>query len=224
MSISIFTGLIMFAKYWDCDPLVSGRISQPDELLPYYILDVARTVPGLPGLFIAGIFSAALRYSKCPKDDHSYLKSSTLSAVINCLCASIYEDFISRYVFKGTSERTVSNYLKVLAIIIGSITTILVYVVPYLGNLLPLAVSIGSVAGGTLLGLYTSAVLIPAINAKGALYGGIASIIFATWIIFCAQYYRSVKVITYPTLPVGINGCQNFTLANITTGQNPHLQ
>lgn len=61
VSFSAYSGLMIFAKYFDCDPLESGKITQPDQLLPYYVMDIGRVVPGLPGLFIAGVFSAALR-------------------------------------------------------------------------------------------------------------------------------------------------------------------
>lgn len=56
-----FLGLIMYAHYMDCDPLTAGYIQKVDQILPYYIMDVTSTLPGLPGLFIAGIFCAALR-------------------------------------------------------------------------------------------------------------------------------------------------------------------
>lgn len=60
-SLSCFTGLIMFAKYSECDPISTGNIKRSDQLLPYYVLDIAKNLPGLPGLFIAGVFSTALR-------------------------------------------------------------------------------------------------------------------------------------------------------------------
>lgn len=56
-----FTGLLIYARYHDCDPLASGRIERSDQILPFYVMDVAGKVPGLPGLFIAGVFCAALR-------------------------------------------------------------------------------------------------------------------------------------------------------------------
>lgn len=60
-SISCFSGLIMYTIYKDCDPFTSKKISRPDQILPYYVLDVARNIPGLPGLFVSGVCSTALR-------------------------------------------------------------------------------------------------------------------------------------------------------------------
>lgn len=51
----------MYAKYSDCDPLTSKQIKRSDQLLPFFVIDVAGKIPGLPGIFIAGVFSAALR-------------------------------------------------------------------------------------------------------------------------------------------------------------------
>lgn len=60
-TFSVLMGLIIYAKYADCDPFKTGEVKRTDQLLPYYVMDVAAYVPGLPGLFIAGVVSAALR-------------------------------------------------------------------------------------------------------------------------------------------------------------------
>lgn len=60
-SISCFSGLIMYSKYKDCDPLTSGKVKRMDQLVPYYVLDVAKNIPGLSGVFVSGVFSTALR-------------------------------------------------------------------------------------------------------------------------------------------------------------------
>lgn len=61
-AICCFSGLIIYAKYHDCDPLSAGYMKRPDQILPYYVMDVAGQISGLSGLFVAGLFSTALRY------------------------------------------------------------------------------------------------------------------------------------------------------------------
>lgn len=60
-SISIFSGLIIYAKYKDCDPILAGKVKRIDQVVPMFILDMVTGVPGLAGLFVAGIFNTALR-------------------------------------------------------------------------------------------------------------------------------------------------------------------
>merc|ERR1719233_1809036 len=72
-------GLCIFYQYRDCDPLISGRIRSPDQLLPLYIVERMSEMPGMPGLAVAGIFSGSL---------------STVSSAINSLAAVTLEDYI----------------------------------------------------------------------------------------------------------------------------------
>lgn len=48
------------------------------QLMPYYVVDTMGMIPGLSGLFVAGIFSASL---------------STVSAALNSLAAVTIEDY-----------------------------------------------------------------------------------------------------------------------------------
>ena len=57
-----FAGLVIYAKYHDCDPVSSKIVSKADQILPYFVMDVLGEWKGLPGLFVAGIFSGALRF------------------------------------------------------------------------------------------------------------------------------------------------------------------
>jgi len=52
--------------------------------MPLYVLDTMGSVPGLTGLFVAGIFSAAL---------------SSVSPVLNSLAAVTMEDYLKVYIF-----------------------------------------------------------------------------------------------------------------------------
>lgn len=128
----------MYAKYSDCDPFTTGAVSRNDELLPHYVIDVAGNVPGLSGLFIAGVVSAGLRYACLYSRKHSNFRkvnSSTLSAFLNCLSGTIYEDFIVKFMPAGTSEKSASNTLKLIVAVTGTLCTLLVFVVEHMGGI-----------------------------------------------------------------------------------------
>jgi len=74
-------------------------VASNDKILPYYVLDVAADVPGLPGLFLAGLVSAGL---------------STMSAGLNTVAGTIYEDFIDRWMPESNDkENKAANIMKV---------------------------------------------------------------------------------------------------------------
>lgn len=94
-----FSGLAIYYLYHSCDPLLQGRVSSRDQvskqlnvvsdqfieinwllqLMPLFVVDAMGAYPGLPGLFVSGIFSASL---------------STVSAAVNSLAAVTLEDYI----------------------------------------------------------------------------------------------------------------------------------
>lgn len=58
-----FSGLTIYSKYHRCDPYLQKRITSPDMLMPLYVMDTMSSMPGLPGLFIAGIFAKAICFN-----------------------------------------------------------------------------------------------------------------------------------------------------------------
>lgn len=61
VSFCCYLGVLIYAVYHKCDPMLSGAIKADDQLFPLYIMEVLGSFKGIPGLFIAGIFGAALR-------------------------------------------------------------------------------------------------------------------------------------------------------------------
>jgi solute carrier family 5 (sodium-coupled monocarboxylate transporter), member 8/12 len=60
ISICCYNGLLIAAHYHDCDPLTTGLAKAKDQVVPLLVMDTLGEFPGLPGIFVAGVFSAAL--------------------------------------------------------------------------------------------------------------------------------------------------------------------
>ena len=62
-TIIALIGLVIFAYYEKigCDPYRSGAISSPNQIVPYFVVDVLN-YPGFPGLFLAILYAGALRF------------------------------------------------------------------------------------------------------------------------------------------------------------------
>jgi len=50
-SLACYTGVVVFANYYDCDPIKNGQLERPDQLMPYFVLQsFGDKFPGLPGM------------------------------------------------------------------------------------------------------------------------------------------------------------------------------
>ncbi|XP_017769964.1 PREDICTED: sodium-coupled monocarboxylate transporter 2-like [Nicrophorus vespilloides] len=197
---SVYIGLLIYAKYNKCDPILTKKIQVADQILPYYILNVINKVPGLGGLFIASIFSGGI---------------STLSAALNALSCTIYNDFIAVFMPLDYPQEKVGKILKLTVVLVGIICTVLVFIIEQLGSILPLAISLPSISAGPLVGLFLMGMLVPSINSKGALYGSILSVILLIVMILGSFYYKMQKLITFETKPTSTQSCS--TPYNVTT-------
>ena len=61
--MTCLAGVVAFAYYADkgCDPVSGKLIRDSNQILPYFVMEVL-IYPGLPGLYVACLFSASLRY------------------------------------------------------------------------------------------------------------------------------------------------------------------
>lgn len=202
---SCLVGLIMYAKYETCDPVVTKQIKKVDQILPFFVMEVAGKIPGLPGVFIAGIFSAAL---------------SSMSSGLNTLAGTIYEDFL-RHRFPKASEKRVSDVMKSLVVILGLLMLSLVFVVEQMGQVFRISIAVSGLTAGALLGLFTVGMLSRYVNTKGVICGSIGSMLIVGFIMVGAQ-----SLPKDPPLPTRTDGCDfafNVTKAvtEISVDDNP---
>ncbi|CAB4012240.1 sodium-coupled monocarboxylate transporter 1-like [Paramuricea clavata] len=74
-------GLVIFAVYADCDLRKSKKVTSNDQVLPYFVIDKLGYLTGVPGLFMACLFSGTL---------------STASSGINSLITVTLEDVVRK--------------------------------------------------------------------------------------------------------------------------------
>ncbi|XP_017784798.1 PREDICTED: sodium-coupled monocarboxylate transporter 1-like [Nicrophorus vespilloides] len=191
-SMCCYMGLLIFASYHKCDPITRGSIAKSDQLLPYFVMKIAGAVPGLPGLFVSGVFSAAL---------------SSMSTGLNSMTGVIFEDLIKPHIKKPLSESHASFLMKVIVVLIGSICVGLVFLVEKMGALIQASGSLAAITAGPLLGIFTLGMFFPFANPKGALAGGILSGTLVGWISIGTQLKMANKEIIFPQKPVSVEGC-----------------
>ncbi|CAH0402025.1 unnamed protein product [Chilo suppressalis] len=201
VSLSCYTGLVIYATFAECDPLTTGAIRKSDQLLPYFVMTITGSIPALPGIFMSGVFSAAL---------------SSMSTGLNSMCGVIFEDLIRPAYNKPISEKTASFIMKMIVVVIGAICVALVFLVEHMGALIQAGKSLAGITAGSLLGLFSMGLFLPWVNATGALVGGVTSTLFVGWISLGTQAAMMRGDIVVTPKPISIEGCPaNFT--SITT-------
>nr|XP_015839648.1 PREDICTED: sodium-coupled monocarboxylate transporter 2-like isoform X1 [Tribolium castaneum] len=194
-------GLLIYAHYANCDPFISGKIQRHEQLYPYYAMEIAGQIPGVIGFTLVGLFCATM---------------STISSSLNAISGVVYKDFLSRYLKSNITEKTSGKILRVIVVITGIVSMLLILVLQNLGDVLPVAVSGASIGSGPILGVFFLGFLFPKANAKGAFYGAIVSFIFQTFVFVVSKMYRFKKIIVDVPLPFSVSGCwtSNNTLPN----------
>ncbi|CAH1792919.1 unnamed protein product [Owenia fusiformis] len=136
------------------------------QLLPYYILDVFGRVPGIPGIFLATIISAAL---------------STVSSFSNSVATTMWVDWISKCRPMSESQATAcTKFLVMVVSILSTAIALIAYKIP--GQLLQVIISLGSACGGSTAGMYILGVFTRRCNWKGAVVGTWVGLAFVLWI------------------------------------------
>lgn len=207
VSVCCYCGLLVYASYAHCDPMTAGLIKADDQLLPVYVMQTVGHLRGIPGLFIAGVFGAAL---------------SSLSVVLNSTSAVLYEDIL-KGVFKiNPSEKNASIFVKGSILILGALAMGCVFVVEKLGGILGVATSLSAIAAGTTFGVFFLGMLVPWANTKGALVGGICGAFMSGWVSIGSQAMVAAGRLASQKLEVLVDQCP-IELGNVTATDPPMI-
>ncbi|KAG1662985.1 Sodium-coupled monocarboxylate transporter 1 [Nymphon striatum] len=163
------------------------------QIFPLFVMETLGEFPGIPGIFVSGVFSGAL---------------STVSSGVNSLSAVTIEDILKPYFLKSYSETTITKITKALALGYGVLCIILVAVAQQLGGILQAALSVFGMIGGPLLGVFTLGIFFPHANSKGAIVGTISSLVISFWIGIGSFLYKPAS----PRPPISVAGCPELYL------------
>ncbi|XP_019202815.1 sodium-coupled monocarboxylate transporter 1 isoform X2 [Oreochromis niloticus] len=141
---AVFSGLCLYSFYKDCDPWTAGQVSFSDQLLPYLVMDILKGYPGLPGLFLAAVYSGTL---------------STVSSIINTLAAVTVEDLIKPNV--TLTDRQLLHISRALSCGIGVLCVSMAGLASLMGLLAQARTIIGGVSGSPMFGLFVLGVHLP---------------------------------------------------------------
>ncbi|CAH6786916.1 sodium-dependent multivitamin transporter [Phodopus roborovskii] len=196
LCMSSLIGLVMFAYYKKYTMSPQQEQAAPDQLVLYFVMDLLKDMPGLPGLFVACLFSGSL---------------STISSAFNSLATVTMEDLIQPW-FPQLTETRAIMLSRSLAFAYGLICLGMAYISSHLGSVLQAALSIFGMVGGPLLGLFCLGMFFPCANPLGAIVGLLTGLTMAFWIGIGSIVNRMSSAVASPP----VNGSSSFLPSNLT--------
>lgn len=124
-------------------------VTAKDQVVPLYVMEVVGMYPGVTGLFVSGIFSAAM---------------SSLSTMLNSVSGVVLKDFVEPLRAQPLSERQTAYILRASVLFFGLISMVMVRLVSKLGMVMQLSATVGSMVSGPLLGVFVAGMTMPFIN------------------------------------------------------------
>ncbi|XP_046561757.1 sodium-coupled monocarboxylate transporter 2-like [Haliotis rubra] len=198
-SLTIFSGLVAYS-YYDykrCDPIASNQIDSFDQILPFMIIDIFRNLPGMPGLFLAALFSASL---------------SSLSSGLSALSNITWEDFVKPHC-PSMSEFKQMAVAKLAVVAWGVVICCLAIFVASIKSITILQIyfSASSIISGPTSSLFYLGVLFPFVNKRSAIAALLVGLSFLTWLVVGASVSPGVRQ-TPPLPPAPTDHCPSVNL------------
>lgn len=192
ISFCTYVGLLMYAYFQDCDPLAAGIVSTSDQLVAHFVMKVEGNLPGLPGLFMAGVLAAAL---------------SSISVSLNSTAGVVLDDFWRSYSSRPLTDRQAAVFAKATCAAFGMVCVGIMMAMQNVEYMIQVAMTLTGIAAGTQFGLFSLGMFNPWANYKGAIVGAVTSLVVVSWLSVGAQIMSMDGRINYPRLPTNVTGC-----------------
>lgn len=195
-SLCSLTGLVIYANYSNCDPLndPTSGIKNPNQLVPFFVIEKFKNIPCFAGLFLSAIFCASL---------------SSLSTAFNSMAACIWRDYFLRFsYFKEFDDSHSLVTTKLICLFCGIVCTCVAFMIAQVGgNLSQISGYINGAFQSPIIGLFLVASLVPFINMIGLFSGAFFGILIAWFFSFGSFFYKP----KFPLLSISTSECLNST-------------
>jgi len=194
-------GLSIFAVYANCDPIGLNLIHRKDQMMPFYVMDQLGWIKGVPGIFVACLFSGTM---------------SSISTVLNSLPSMLWADLFSHFsCMKNASERCKTITNKLITVLLGCLMMGLAVLASKMGGLIQATSTLMSIIGGPSSGLFLTGTCLPMCGKRSVLVGLGVSLAFSTWLAIGMQVYNA----DVPMLPLNTDQCSNATIIHAMVSQ-----
>ncbi|XP_046372370.2 sodium-coupled monocarboxylate transporter 1-like [Haliotis rufescens] len=209
--ICVVEGIVAYGYYYHkrCDPVASKQLASPNQIVPLLILDLFRSMPGMSGLFLAALSSAAL---------------STISSFLSAVANIIWYDLVQPC-RPNMSEFRGVIVAKTTVVFTGGLSCLAAIIVSFVGakTLIQIAKTSLALTQQPLIGVFYLGALFPFVNTKGAIIGLLTGVVFMAWLTIGSMFHDSGAPSSYlPLAPV--DQCPSFNLSmpslNITNMDN----
>ncbi|KAF6216645.1 hypothetical protein GE061_000991 [Apolygus lucorum] len=208
LSFTYLTGLVVYAYFAGCDPVLAKKnIRGYATILPYFVSQISQNVPGIEGIFLAGVIAAGL---------------STTTSCWNTVACTIYEDLVRPFLRSEPSKKTSFRILIGIVIIAATISTSFILLIEAMSSILEATLSLKSLSTSIYFILYHGGMFLPWVNTKGIIAGCLASGGMTYYIVIGNQNAKRNKLIKdlpkiLTTANCLINGTTTMHSMNMTT-------
>ena len=204
--IAVAVGWVLFSYYADrgCDPIKNNDVKSPDQILPYFIMEVI-DYPTVPGFFFASALCGSL---------------STISSSINAVTAIIWDDILVIF-FGRLGDIGQSIIRRVVSVLFGGLIIGAAFILEENREnttLISIVFSVFGALQGPVLGMFFFAGLFPFSNGLGTLVGGVCAVGMTLWMTVA----RTELGVNFQLLPVPDAMCpvENVSITMVTSGMN----
>ncbi|KAL4230625.1 Sodium-dependent multivitamin transporter [Mactra antiquata] len=202
--ISMFLGVAIFAYVQrnGCDPISSGDIENPNQIVPFIMMELFNKFRGVPGLFIAALTAASL---------------STISSALNGLAAVACIDVL-KVAKPDITESTATKLSKVFVVMFGLISLTLAFILTNVeGPLGQIMAGFTGAVAGPETGIFLVSVFFRRSRPKAVIISALTVLALSLWLMLGHTFSPGVK--QTPHLPLGpIDNC--YIPDNITANES----